>query len=705
MSANIHQEHRVGSSFEGSWRRQWTSRLPLMFCALAYFASGVFGTTQDPAVYHEFAPYWLANALFLAVLWTNSRGMRLQLLVVSIAHVVPVLSASVPVGRVVSSLFCNEGLVLAVVAMLRPVLEQRASYPRSLFLDVTVTQAIGGALSLVVVIGVLVSLGDAAEIFPTAGSLIEQCVAACALETIVGFAMVTPAVVCWSRIRRFPVASQWLPEAMLAASIAALVCVAAGMHGGIIGMTLLCLLPVITLWAGLCLSAEALTGALLVSMLVLQFLMRPIPGGNDDGVVQLFLFATAVGSLAVLELRVRHKARLDVVSKRLRQAMKRARSTQARLRSRNLRQELILKAVDGAVFCWDLRRDSLWWNARAERYFGERSQIRAGWLVWGECIDPVSRAPLLQELRRFLDGKEKLWRSDLTIRTPSAADAMPVRCRAFLIRDELGKPSRMIGALSDLTDAQAADQSSRAFNRATRLAAIGEITAAITHEVNQPLAAILNNAETALYLIKEGRSSPEILTEILDDIRRDDLRASEVARRTRTLLQDRELLRRSVDLNHIVADAVRLMSQTARRRHIDVIVTSARVCVVHADSLHLQQVMLNLLGNAFDAVEKANRGYKRVEVSTCLEAGYAQVRVTDFGCGIPEAEVDRVFEAFRTNKTEGLGLGLSLARFIVSAHGGRIFAANNSCGRGATIRFELPVSVERPAERLVTSLS
>ncbi len=257
----------------------------------------------------------------------------------------------------------------------------------------------------------------------------------------------------------------------------------------------------------------------------------------------------------------------------------------------------------------------------------------------------------------------------------------------------------MIAVISD-THTQTQTQRARelAQARAARLAVIGEIAATITHEVNQPLAAILNNAETALYLMKVGRGSPQLLEEILEDIRCDALRASEVVRRTRALLQDRELVRQTVDLSDVVTAAVRLLSESARLRDISVTVTTAELDFVEADSVHLQQVMLNLLGNAFDAVEKNAAGQRRVEVWTRARPGFAQVCVTDSGCGFPESDLEQIFYSFHTSKADGSGLGLSLSRSIVQAHGGRIFAENNPGGRGATVGFELPVTAQRPAD-------
>jgi C4-dicarboxylate-specific signal transduction histidine kinase len=124
----------------------------------------------------------------------------------------------------------------------------------------------------------------------------------------------------------------------------------------------------------------------------------------------------------------------------------------------------------------------------------------------------------------------------------------------------------MVGALSDMTDARAANDAARALARAARLATIGEITAGITHEVNQPLAAILNNAETGLFLLQRKRPSLAMLRTLLEDIRNDDLRASQVVRRTRLLLQNREMVREQVNLNRVLAEAVDLLWMQAKRR-------------------------------------------------------------------------------------------------------------------------------------------
>jgi signal transduction histidine kinase len=153
-----------------------------------------------------------------------------------------------------------------------------------------------------------------------------------------------------------------------------------------------------------------------------------------------------------------------------------------------------------------------------------------------------------------------------------------------------------------------------------------------------------------------------------------------------------------VDLNEVVVRSVDAMREVASRRDITLTLAKGVIPLVHADLSLLQQALLNLLANAFDAVDESGRSYKAVEVFTCSSAACVQICVMDSGCGIPEPDLQRIFESFRTGKPMGLGLGLSIARAIATAHGGRVFAENNLCGPGAIVRIELPVAVSRKAD-------
>ena len=385
-----------------------------------------------------------------------------------------------------------------------------------------------------------------------------------------------------------------------------------------------------------------------------------------------------------------HANDLDEQLRRSRVALKRAR---AQLRARIERQKLTLRASSDVIFHWNARSGLLRWSANGGRFFGTPPRPVNAWRLLRRCVDPRERERVQHELQRFITGGESVWEHEFTLKGRGKG-RVPVRVRGILVRDAAGKPRKMVGALSDVTDARAANDAARALARAARLATIGEITAGITHEVNQPLGAILNNAETGLFLLQRKRPSLAMLKAILEDIRNDDLRASEVVRRTRSLLQNREMVRERVNLNKVLAEAVDLLWMQARRRSIKLTFSPGEIPSIDGDAIHLQQVVINLIGNALDATEVDITGSKQVEVSSQYLEGRIQVSVRDTGCGIASEHLEAIFESFHSGKAEGLGIGLSIARAIVKAHGGLIFAENNKHGPGATVAFELPAPVD-----------
>lgn len=389
----------------------------------------------------------------------------------------------------------------------------------------------------------------------------------------------------------------------------------------------------------------------------------------------------------------KHRARAYDLAEQLRRsrvALKRAR---AQLRARIERQKLTLRASNDVIFYWNARSGLLRWSASGGRFFGMPPRPINAWRLLQRCIDPRDRQRVQYELQRFLAGGEAVWENEFTLKVRGKT-RIPVRVRGIVVRDAAGKPRKMVGAVCDMTDARAARDAARALARAARLATIGEITAGITHEVNQPLGAILNNAETGLFLLQRKRPSITLLRAILEDIRKDDLRASQVVRRTRLLLQNRAMVREPVNLNKVLTEAVDLLWMQARRRGIALRFSPGAIPSIEGDAVHLQQVIINLIGNALDATEVDITGSKQVEVLSQFREGNIRVSVRDTGCGIASEHLEAIFESFHSGKAEGLGIGLSIARAIVKAHGGLIFAENNKHGPGATVAFELPVPVD-----------
>lgn len=224
-----------------------------------------------------------------------------------------------------------------------------------------------------------------------------------------------------------------------------------------------------------------------------------------------------------------------------------------------------------------------------------------------------------------------------------------------------------------------------------RRAVVGELAAALAHQLNQPLGAIVHNAEAAELMLDAGTLVPEELRAILSDIRKDDARAAEIMQRTRALLRKHELSFAPMDLNEVAADTAEMLSAEAASSGVTVELALARALPkTVGDRVHLQQVMLNVLLNSLHAVASQPENHRQIVLSTAERTGRLEVMITDTGPGIPPEQLPRIFEPFFTTKGDGLGVGLSIARTIIEAHGGQISAENSPQG-GATVRFWVPI--------------
>jgi len=233
---------------------------------------------------------------------------------------------------------------------------------------------------------------------------------------------------------------------------------------------------------------------------------------------------------------------------------------------------------------------------------------------------------------------------------------------------------------------------------ASRLAVAGELTASIAHEINQPLTAILGNAEAAEMMTEAGSLPKDQLLQILGDIRRDDLRASEVIRRLRELLAGHEGERRRFKLGDTVVETATLLRAEARRRDLTLELSlKAQHADLLGDPVQIQQVIINLCLNAFDASDAQPEVRRLVRLETSDTAAGVQLNVRDFGTGIDPADLTRVFDSFFTTKRGGMGLGLAIARSIVEAHGGTIVAVAHDIGTEFRIVLPTAPAIEDPA--------
>lgn len=232
---------------------------------------------------------------------------------------------------------------------------------------------------------------------------------------------------------------------------------------------------------------------------------------------------------------------------------------------------------------------------------------------------------------------------------------------------------------------------SEELRQVSQVVSMGELTASLAHELNQPLGAILNNTKAIQHLLKA--KTPD-LTEIeaaLDDIVRDDARAVEIVRNVRAMFKRGEAKMSPVDIKEVLLDVARIVSSDARMKGI---VFSMELPdslpPIRGDKTHLSQVILNLIFNAFDSVCESD-GSRTVTVRAAAdESGQLHVAVGDTGRGIDPAAVPNLFKPFFTTKSTGMGMGLTIASSIIQNHGGRLWATQNP-GRGATVEFALPI--------------
>jgi two-component system sensor kinase FixL len=265
------------------------------------------------------------------------------------------------------------------------------------------------------------------------------------------------------------------------------------------------------------------------------------------------------------------------------------------------------------------------------------------------------------------------------------------------ILDKDGTANQVLGSATDITARKHAElelaQQRNELAHLARVAVMGELTASLAHELNQPLTAILSNIQTALRLLEDPAPDMTEIREILGDVVSDDQRAGEIIRRLRSLLKKSELKFEALDLNSVILEVIGLIRSDALIKHVSVeLRLTPDTPLVRGDRIQLQQLLLNLAINALDAMRDVTVSERRLGIVTTQNDGRSvQVAVQDSGKGIPADQLEKVFEPFFTDKPHGMGMGLAICRSIADVHGARIWATNNA-GRGATFRVVLPIN-------------
>jgi two-component system sensor kinase FixL len=265
-----------------------------------------------------------------------------------------------------------------------------------------------------------------------------------------------------------------------------------------------------------------------------------------------------------------------------------------------------------------------------------------------------------------------------------------------LVRTASGDPLHFIAVVEDVTERKHAEaellRQRLELAHVGRIGLLGQLASALAHELSQPLGAILRNAEAAEIMLQESAPDCEELRIVVTDILRDEQRAAHVIDRLRSLLKRRSLVTQPLGLPDLIDEVFSLVHADAVARQVKLAhVAAPNLPLIAGDRIHLQQVLLNLLVNAMDAVEECAPNRRTIQVSARqTDSTTVEVRVADQGPGVPMESVARLFEPFFTTKAKGMGMGLAVSKTIIEAHKGRLWAENGPEG-GACFCFALPV--------------
>jgi signal transduction histidine kinase len=266
------------------------------------------------------------------------------------------------------------------------------------------------------------------------------------------------------------------------------------------------------------------------------------------------------------------------------------------------------------------------------------------------------------------------------------------------LRSGSGQVEAALAISRDMTEfalaSEALRQAQADLAHASRMTTMGELTASLAHEVNQPITAAVNGASTCVRWLT--RDDPDVgeAREAALGVIRNAKRAADIINGIRATLRKGESNRQLADINELIREIVALLRNEAHRYSIVVRTDlDADIPKIMADSVQVQQVMMNLIMNSIDAMKNIDRGRELAIRSRCAEDGKLVISVSDNGVGLPQHQIDQIFDAFFTTKPHGIGMGLRISRSIVESHGGRLWATNNS-PRGASFYFTLPIPAE-----------
>jgi PAS domain S-box-containing protein len=367
-------------------------------------------------------------------------------------------------------------------------------------------------------------------------------------------------------------------------------------------------------------------------------------------------------------------------------------ASEGALRESEQRMELAVSAAELGLWVWEIERDAIWVTDKTRALFGFGKDEPLSFASFIRWLHPEDRESVRAAVATALENRRD-YRSEYRILKHNSPPRW-ISARGRVEFNGSGRPVRMRGVSIDVTERKQAEaelrQNREELAHVGRVELMGELAASLAHELNQPLTGIVTNSQVGLRSLDRGAWDTAEVREILQDIADDGKRAGEIIRSMRNMVKKGQPAWELLEMNDVVTRAARLVNADSMARGYQIRMNlQVNLPVIQGVRIQLKQVLLNLILNAFDAMQETAPSQRVVVLSTATD-GDAGVRVSvrDFGMGLP-AEAGKIFEHFYSTKHDGLGMGLVIARSIVEAHGGRL-SAENAEGGGACFHFTLP---------------
>lgn len=368
--------------------------------------------------------------------------------------------------------------------------------------------------------------------------------------------------------------------------------------------------------------------------------------------------------------------------------------------------ELSVAAANLGLWDWDPVKDMVWTSDHCRKMLGLKGDTTMPREQFLSSLQGEERAQAEARMKEAM-ATGKPCEAEYSFVQPDGSTRW-VASRATPRSRQGGKPDHLLGVLMDITARKQAEHETieqrKQLTHLTRVSVLGALSGALAHELNQPLTAILSNAQAARRLLSRKRYDIGEIRQILEDIMADDMRAGEIIRHLRSLLKKDEMLRQPVDMHQLINGVLAFSKSDLVLKGVRVTKDFCKDCAqIVGDPVQLQQVLLNLFINAGEAMSRAPAADKSLHIVTeKTRNGRLRVSVSDTGEGISDSNLKLLFEPFHTTKALGLGLGLPICNWIIMAHGGQLYAQGNRDG-GATFSFELPLPIEVADEDIESS--